>query len=274
MKQKACVFAIFICIATGVLRFLDLLFLSEKDTGFILYGNVWYRYALIAAVIVAIYALAHMQKLTGEIVNINKSPLLFAVIGIVSVFTSIGAAFNAMRQFVLPSTNFGHALSGTTMLTFAFVVRLGFAVSLLVFAVFSLIFAFYKKNVVFEKNFLRTLGLFGAIAFCILPVLEYSQNPASVNRIVNILSVCSTLSALVFYTSFLGVMFKKPYKNQKAQLAASGLICFLMCTCIQLPQTVLLVPQTFSFYSIFLTGLLALIGLLGAITALQLHSSK
>ncbi len=268
MKRKWCAFLIILSIATGVLRLADLLLLSEEGTGFVLWGSVWLRYIIIAIAIFIIYAVSRMQSIKSEIKAINLSPLLLVAIGTISAVAAISCTSYAVRQFVLPTTSFGHALGGGAMLVVAFVVRLLLALTLFTFALFCILLANYKKNVIFEKNYLRTLGLIGAVAFCIIPIIMYSQTPASISRIVYILNVCSALSALVFVTVLLGVMFKKPFNAQKSQIAASGLVCFLMCTCILLPQTLLLyIP--FSFYNLFLAILLAFIGVLGAVAALQ-----
>ncbi len=302
MLYKTCVYSIVLCVVIGALRAVDLLLFSEEITNFVTFQSVWLRYAVLAAAIAAFYVVFKRLVLkstkattTGAIKNSAKSAatdaiknstaestsesiikelrpnyVMLAVLSVLLFVAGVMSLFNAFSEFIAPTTNFGHFQSPLSMLIFAYATRLVFAIGLIIFGVFCAVICTGKKVLKFEKTFTRAIGLTGAVAFCLLCTLRYAQHPASVHRITYILSVCSAIAALVFVTKLLGVMYKEPAPKVKWGLISSGLSCFLMCTCIEFVQAVLLLPQGIDAYTLVLSATLAMLGIFGAQTALSI----
>ncbi len=270
MRHKLCVVSIIACAVLGLLRALDLVFLSESGTNFVTVSSVWLRYAVLAVAIVAFYVIFQkIAKSKKDLQALNLNSIIMCALGSFAVATSIFAMLYAVNELNFPTTNFGHFQSSAFMLLFAFGVRSVFAVSLFLFGVFCSTVGVKNKKLEFKKSTLRVIGFLGAVSFCFLCTLRYAESPASVHRITNILSVCSALSALVFYTKLIGVMYKKPSAKVSNDLVCSGLTAFLLCTCIELPQTLFLMGGAFNLYTLLMSVTTALLGVLGAHTALK-----
>ena len=239
MKRNVTLALLLACVAAGALRLLDLCLFTQPETGFVTLGSVWLRYGVLALLFVAIQAAALLHKEDAAPVALHVSaPVLWVLVAIAAAVSSLAALLYAVAQFSMPTTNFGLALGegGSSMLLgVALLLRLTVALSLLVFCGFAALMAARSAPLAWEASGTRLAGLFGCLGFFILPVLRYVENPASVHRILIILPIFSAVLALVFVVKLVGTLCASISANT---LAAAGLSAFLLCTCIELPQTI------------------------------------
>lgn len=271
MKRNVCFAALAICIAAGVGRFWDLIANSEVGgSGFVTLGSVWVRYGVLALLVVGLFVLGKTAraKQTLESVELPMPPLT-AVLAVCALCSGVMGAAYAVNQFAHPTTSLGHAEAGAAAIMFAFVLRFVFAVSMLVFGVWCVVLCLRKQPLQPAKGLARTLGFFGVVAFCILPLIRYAENPASVYRILRILPICSALAAMLFVVRLLGTLCVTFTPARRGELACAGLCAFLLCTCVEAPQLLWQMQTTGVAVAELWTGAtLALLGCVGATTAL------
>lgn len=237
MKRNACLAALAACIAAGAVRFWDLTSNSEAWTGFVTRGSVWLRYGVLALLVICFFALSKLVRTQRTLAELAlPQPPLLAVTAVCALFSGGLGVQYAVEQFVFPSTSLGHAEGGAALLAFALGLRLAFALSMMLFGVWCALLALRRQPLCPKAGVARVLGFFGVVAFCVLPLLRYAENPASVSRILRILPICSALAAMLFVVKLLGTLCVTLTPARRGEVAFAGLCAFLLCTCVELPQ--------------------------------------
>ncbi len=274
MSRNTCVKMLLLCVFMGVLYSFDIITMLMFGNGesFVIFGTVWVRYILLAIVVALIFIIPRLKNNSKELKTFNFSaPQMFFICGAVALYLTAVTFYHAYSQYVFPNTNFGHMQGSIQTKIFALIVRLVFASSALVYSVFCFICARKTTNINQNKSITKVLGLIGALAFCVLPIILYSENPSSVHRIVYIMRICCALSALFFYIKLLGLFYIERTKDANNALFSGGLCVFLLCTCINIPNTFYIIfIGSFNFFDIGINLFLIPLGIVGALSSLAI----
>ena len=216
-KRTATVISLVLCLALGGLRVVDLCLLSQPTTGFPLVGQSWHRYLIVAAAAAALY------------------------------FLSRGASVRP-----LPFKHCRPALGGTMLLAAALLFETGVSTLLvqpdsfatlrgalllvtgLWFAVFGVL-SFFAPNV---KSPPAVFCLAGLAAPVWVAIERFAIRPSSLARTGHVLRVLSILAALCCIDFLLKMVFL-PNAPFGRQMSFTGMLAFLLCTCVELPETVI-----------------------------------
>ncbi len=274
MSEKTCKNMLLLCIFVGALYLADVLtmiFIGGMSN-FVVYSSAWVRYFILFLVIISIFVLARQKK---QNIQLNRfvfpSAKLLVISALLCFITSAFSFYHAYSQFLTPTTNFGHLRGTSQARVFALSIRLIFAMCILFFGVFLILLVKNRKRMVVQKSLHRNFALIGVFALCVMPIIFYSEYPFSVHRIIYVLRVCSALCALIFCIKFVGLMFSERTPAFICTLKSSGLCAFLMCTCINIPNTIIIVASgNFSVFDYATNILLIFIGLLGAVCSLTI----
>ncbi len=279
MKKSFCSALLIASVLLGALRFADLLLFTELNTGFVTFGSVWLRYAvLFGFVAVLIFAPSADKKAPAYAVSLPAQPV-FAAAAVPAFVAGALAQWYAIQEFNAPTTAMGKAAQqqaaqthSLDMMTLSFFgLRMVLGISLWVLGVWLVLLYLRKTPLKPETSVVRTIGFWGSAGFYALVILRYAENPASVHRILHILPIFSALAALLFITKMIGLFCVECTPAYARGTAAAGIFAFLMCTCIELPQAVWqTVHGQISLLNITLALLLGLIGISGAALAAKL----
>lgn len=250
MKRAVTVLAALVCLAAGAVRGLDLSAYNDWSTGFVTWGSVWTRYGVLAGVL----ALAGVAALV-------QTPGVFRItaprrgLGVYGLLASVAFAAYAGGQMILawPERDwFGLAQAGLFFLTGVWLLLVGLV---------------HLGEELQPPTRSALLGVGATLGFYLLTVGRFGFAPSSVQRIGPTVEVFSALLALLFSTALVRLVYVGQVRSAR-WLYFLGLAAFLLCTCLELPQTVLAWRSgADGLADVALSALLALIGLAGLCAA-------
>lgn len=240
----------------------DLLLWTDGQTGFAIAGSVWVRYALWLAALVLPYLPARRAAAQPAALSDTNFPLgicmlfaggLLAGGGLTSLPTAWYVAqypylftsyplFAAWADVVLP------VLGGLWLLVYGVRGLTGFGL---------------------QRGHIGSAALGAVLPLCMLwrLVWRFQFVPASLERLPCTLRVLSAVAALLFAVVLLKV-FLVPGLPCGHTLFAAGSACFLLCTCLELVQTLLEAVRGMLILPDLLTGLgIGMLGLCGFVCA-------
>ncbi len=271
MSKTTCKNVLIFCIFVGALYLADVftMITAGGNSNFVVYSNAWVRYIILLIIILGINIIVFVKKENMQIKRfIFPNYKLLVLTGIVSIATSAVGVYHAYVQFVFPSTNFGHARGTEQLKLFALSARLIFAICILFFGIFLILLVYNQNQLAPKKSVYRNFALIGIFALCVLPIILYSEYPFSVHRIIYTIRACNSLFALTFTVKFVGLMFKDRTTSLLCSLQSYGISAFLMCTCINIPNTTyMFFSNQFVAFDFIINILFIFIGLLGAASA-------
>lgn len=248
MKRFATILVLLAAAVCGVVHWLDLVNFTDLATGFALTGPIWARYAvggaaallaLLAGLLAARRPAGLWQRSIPQGVCAALCGLGFAVLG--------GSGLMGARGLA------GILQQGLYLFT----------------ALWLLLLAAARFS---SRPSLPTAGALwgvaGSASLYLLTVSRFIFKPSGIVRVMPTLEVFSALAALLFFTVLLKASYL-PGASCGRWLAITGGWAFLLCTCLELPQTVCLwlVGQA-GWQDILGSTALALLGMTGAVYAL------
>ena len=248
MKRFATLLVLLVAAAVGAAHWLDLVNFTDLDTGFVLSGPIWARYAVggaaaLLALLAGLMAARRPAGLWQRSIPQGTAALLcalgFAVLG--------GSGLLSIRGMAQ------HIQHGLYLVT----------------ALWLLLLAAARLS---SRPSLPTAsalwGVAGSASLYLLTVSRFIFKPSGIVRVVPTLEVFSALAALLFFTALLKASYL-PGASCGRWLAVTGGWAFLLCTCLELPQTVCLrLAGQAGWRDLLDSAALALLGLMGAVYAL------
>lgn len=220
MKKANSIFTLSMCALLGVLHMADLLLFTDITTGFVTVGNIAIRYAALGAgVLVCLVPMLYKKDKIGEVCFAKAH------------FVALGAcgAISEMYGFF-------------TIICFAFgklgLLSLCIGILFILFGVFVFITALRKNGTCTRPQ--MYLGLLGTLALYLLVLMRFITRTSSLYRLAPTLGILSAMAALLFATYFIKVLALEPAARPYKGLAVFGQLCFLLCTCIELPHSLYL----------------------------------
>ena len=221
MKRAVTALAALVCIAAGVVRGLDLSAYNDWATGFVTWGSVWARYGVLAGVLAVVGVAALVQRRGPFRLTAPRRGL--GVYGLLaSVVFAAWAGSQAMRLW--PARDwFGLVQAGLFFLTGVWLLLAGMA---------------HLSEDLQPPTRSALLGVAATLGFYLLTVRRFGFAPSSVQRIGPTVEVFSALLALLFSTALVRLLYVGRVRSAR-WLYFLGLAAFLLCSCLELPQTVL-----------------------------------
>ena len=248
MKRFATILVLLVAAVVGAAHWLDLVNFTDLSTGFALAGPIWARYAVGGA--------AALLALLAGLMAARRPAGLWR-----RSFAQGGCALACGLAFA--------ALGGSGLLRAGGLAQTAQHLLYLVTALWLLLLAAARFS---SRPSLPTAsavwGVAGSASLYLLTVSRFIFKPSGIVRVVPTLEVFSTLAALLFFTALLKASYL-PGASCGRWLAITGGWAFLLCSCLELPQTICLwlVDQA-GWRDILCSAALALLGLLGAVYAL------
>ena len=216
-KRTAVVLSLILCLVLGALRVADLCFLSDPATGFARVGESWHRYLIVAAAAVVMFMLSR---------GASVRPLPFKhcrpALGCAMLLTA-ALLFETSVSTLLTQLDGFATLRGVLLLAnglwFA-----GFGVQ-----------AFFAPP---TKSPPAALCLGGLAAPIWVAIERFAIRPSSLARTGHVLGVLSILAALCCVDYLLKMIFLPGAPFGKA-MTFTGMLAFLLCTCMELPETMI-----------------------------------
>lgn len=246
MKRAVTVLAALVCLTAGAVRGLDLSAYNDWSTGFVTWGSVWTRYAILAGVLV-LAAVAALAQMPGpfRLARISRG------LGVYGLVSSVAFAAYAGSQVMLlwPERDwFGLIQAALFFLTGVWLLLTGLT---------------HLGEELTPPTRSAVLGVGATLGFYLLTVGRFGFAPSSVQRIGPTVEVFSALVALLFSTALVRLLYVGQVRSAR-WLYFLGFAAFFLCTCLELPQTVLSFRNgADGLADVALSVLLALIGLAG-----------
>lgn len=240
--------SLFLSVALGVFRGIDLALLTDAETGLCIVGSVWLRYGALAVAVGAAVAAGRCCK-----------PQAGALRGrcTLSGVVALAAAVCYGEAAVLR------------------ILWMGSSVAMLIRAALEALCAFWMIGLGLSwlrrdwKTPTRSLtpAVLGSAVFYWCVLARFMENSSSWHRAAPTSAVWQMLAALLFLSALARALYLPEPGNGKA-LCASGLAAFCLCLCWEFPQLV----QGLVYPGGYLTDIpfhaaLCLIGMLGGVCA-------
>lgn len=223
MKRISAFFPLLLCLCAGAARWLDLVNCTDLATGFPVVGSYLIRYALLAGLILifALFSLTVPQIPDGLTRGCTPAAVLMILSG--ALFAGLGGMTLRLSMGFYLRYNMLNLLMGLLYLVTAV---------WLVFAGLSRL-----GRTAREPSGSVLLGIGGSISFLLLTFREGLTEAANIQRIPVVWGALGALVALWFGVRMIRACYL-PDTEAGRGLYLSGYTCFLLNTCLLLPQQV------------------------------------
>lgn len=244
--------SLFLSVALGVFRGIDLALLTDAETGLCIVGSVWLRYGALAVAVGAAVAAGRCCKPQTDALRGHCTPS-----GVVALAAAVCYGLAAvLRVFWMGSSAVMLIRAALEALCAFWMIGLGLS--------------WLRKD---WKTPTRSLtpAVLGSAVFYWCVLARFMENSSSWHRVAPTVVVWQMLAALVFL-SVLGRALSLPDTADSRTLCASGLTVWALCLCWELPQLLdtLLRGGVLARLPDFFFGLgLCCIGVLGGICAVR-----
>lgn len=231
--KKTAVWAMAGCVVLGALRLADLIWFTDPAGGLAV-GPVWVRWLAGVLAAAACWLLGRLAAEKTEFRPQSAVPWLLPA--------GAGALAAGVAGFLSTATGGQDGFTAHHMtLGRLLAVRLaGFAGAglLLLLGVWCLLLAKAVPQGKAGDGFFVGLGTAGSAAFFLETVLRFVLRPASWYRLGPAVEVFAALGALLFSAALVRALAFPTRPGVNRSLAGTGLLAFLLCTCLALPQAV------------------------------------
>ena len=250
MKRFAAVLLVLVCVAAGVVRWLDVINYTDPATGFVTYGPAWARYA-VAAGVLALAALGSLLAPRRPAALCGQS----APQGLVCWLCAVGFAALAGARLAGWASLAGMALAQTVLC--------------LVSAVWFFLLGTSRFTPDFETPTRSALwGVAGTLSLYLLTVCRFGLEPTGMARVGENFEALAALAALLFCTAQAKVAYL-PGGRSGGWVFFTGLAAFLFCGCLALPGALAgWFTGQLALADLLEAAAVALVGLVGAVYAL------
>ena len=273
MNRTFCRLMLTAAVVLGLVRLADLCAFTDAD-GFCTLGSAWFRYAF-AAVLWALLFLVPGPKRAGGNVRIPARGML-VLLAVLSVAAGGWTAYYAASEFLFPSTVLASEPSMRMMELVWFALRLAAGAGWLVFAAWCAVLSSLREPLTQASGTARALGYFAWLPFLMLALTSYGVSHPSAHRILYIVPVFAYVSAALLASKMLGLICISDDASVRRGAAASGILCFFLCTCVYLPQSVVTLLRGMSDWQtlVFQALPLGVFGCVGAALALEISRTR
>lgn len=222
MKNKWIAAAVYGGAGIGLLRAADYAFFTDAETGFVTVGGVWLRYLLLfAPVVLGVLAARTLPQALARAPYLHPTgSLLLRVAG---GCMGVTAAVQLISVFLGEAT--AETLAAPLLAVFALWLLAGAAPLTVKHTVTGVFVA---------------CGALGSFAFCVYSVNRFIAQPSSLQRIAPQVYIFSAVCAMMFVCCLLQGLHYSQFKRSGARKTARyGLMCFYVCTCLALPQSLI-----------------------------------
>ena len=229
--KKTIPWAMAACGALGALRLADLTCFTDPATGFAA-GPVWPRWLLGVLAAGGCWLLARwapgeaparLDDMTAWMTSMGRGALIAGLANFVS--TAVGGMDGVSAHHMTQARLLLVRLAGFTQ-----------AGLLLLLGVWCLLVSRALPLGKAGDGFFIGLGIAGSAAFFLETVLRFVLRPASWYRLCPAVETFAALGALLFSVALLRALAFPARPGVRRSLAATGLLAFLLCTCLALPQ--------------------------------------
>ena len=244
--------SLFLSVALGVFRGIDLALLTDAETGLCIVGSVWLRYGALAVAVGAAVAAGRCCKPQTDALRGHCTPS-----GVVALAAAVCYGEAAVLRILWMGSSA------------AMLIRAALE-ALCAFWMIGLGLSWLRKD---WKTPTRSLtpAVLGSAVFYWCVLARFMENSSSWHRVAPTVVVWQMLAALVFL-SVLGRALSLPDTADSRTLCASGLTVWALCLCWEFPQLLdtLLRGGVLARLPDFFFGLgLCCIGVLGGICAVR-----
>lgn len=247
MKRIATFFLTLVCIAAGIVHTIDLATNTNLTTGFVEYGNIWVRYAVLATLLLFILLASFLApKYSASFGGASGTQ------GFVSILCGLCFAVAAGAGF--PTLQAGFTLQALCSVLYLFTAVWFFALGA---SRFAAQLEAPSANALF--------GVVGTLSLFFLCIERTATNPSNPTRISLILYGLSSVAALVFCSVQLKIAYVPGGRDGEA-IYLWGMASFFLCTCLSLPDAAYRFAQGSMDFANFMPHLsLAMIGISGIV---------
>lgn len=222
MKRISAFFPLFLCIAAGAARWLDLINFTDLTTGFPAEGSYLIRYILLAVMLLILFFFSLTVPQVPHALTQGCNFAAFLMIFSGASFAILGGlTFRNASFFLYARYEMLNLLMGALYLVTAL---------WLILAGLSRVGRTAREP---SGNIL--LGIAGSVSFLLLTFREGLTEAANIQRIPVVWSALGALTALWFSVRMIRACYL-PDTEVGRGLYLSGYSCFLLNTCLLLPQ--------------------------------------
>ena len=217
--------SLFLSVAVGVFRGIDLALLTDAETGLCIVGSVWLRYAALAVAVGAAVAAGRCCKPQAGALRGHCTPS-----GVAALAAAVCYGLAAVLR----------------------VVWMGSSVGMLIRAALEALCAFWMIGLGLSwlwkdwKTPTRSLtpAVLGSAVFYWCVLARFMENSSSWHRVQPTAEVWQELAALLLLAALARTLYLPQPENGRA-LHAAALAAFCLCLCWELPRVLLLLAAGF-----------------------------
>lgn len=271
MRKKLCMATIILGILMGILRIADLMLWTEPETGFASVGPFWLRYLLMIPVGAGALATAYCVSDKKRLPYRKKaSRLTLWALAFCSTFYGVFTSFAVYFGYRDPSSS--HHQTKMRVI-FDLVSKFLCSGLFILFGVWCVCFLLQKKRNV--GNWMLYLGVAGGAGFYLNAMVTFLTQAASLQRIYITIEIFAALFAVMLVAAYQRSIYVFSYKGGTRSICRNGLLSFFFGTCLALPQEIWFFSTgESSLVKLFLTIILGMVGVFGAINAMSIVKQK
>lgn len=276
MRRGPCLSALALSLLSGAARAMDLVANTDRATGFLRVGSVVPRYGLLLLCLLWILRAAHAVPACPPDGHPPRAAAWLRGTKPLLLLLAAGSLLYGYCALLgrLPST--ANALGGrhameNPLRRMLWQISEGACAALFVlFGLWCLLLVLKDRLPAARGKQMFLLGILGSMAFYADTILQFLRRPSSLYRIFPIVEILSALSALLFVVALLRALYLPAAPLAARALCRGGLLAFLSCTCLALPQAVWQVAVGDEpIGALLLPAVLGCVGLWGAVCALR-----
>lgn len=245
MKRVYCTGALCLSVLLGAARAADLIANTDAKTGFLRFGGVVPRYICMLLCVLLIFLAGHAipsKQSSGlraaDGTRMRKSNFLLIppafCCGLYGLVYLLNRIFGKPVSAVQASRHAKDNMALYTLWQIAYGVR---AALFLLFSIWCLWLFFENLTRSPSGKGALVFGTLCSMALYLHTLLCFLERPSSLYRILPVVNILSSLSALLFITALLRALYLPRSPDAARILCRSGLLSFFFCTCLGLPQT-------------------------------------
>ena len=225
MKRRIpTILILMVMVLVGAMYWVDLTYHTDPATGFILRGEVWWRYAVVAL------------------------PIVMCLLGLRTVGPRAIAVLrtknSALGGVMLASAVFGVGYGAARLLT-GVAVSDGYSLVLGALCVWYGVWMFLSAVQLFTQNTpsptkSAVCGLVASFPFVAITVNRILLHPSSLYRVAPVVSAVSALLAIQWFGLLLRSLYISLPRRRVRWMYLAGVFSFLFSTCLELPHSIYL----------------------------------
>ena len=275
MSRQVCRGMLAAALALGALRLIDLIVFTDA-TGFCTFGSAWARYAVAAVYWAALFLWPGRAPAQHPVPVPVPGRRFMLPLAALAILAAVASAWESVSGLLYPATALARDPAMRALELLWFTLRLVAGAGWIVFAAWCAALYAGRRPLTDSEGAARRLGYAAWLPFAARALLAYGDSHPSPHRMLYIIPVFAFVSAMLLSVKMLGLQCVPQDAGVRRGAAAGGALCFFLCTCVYLPQSIVTMARGMTGWEqlVWQALPLGMFGVVGAALSLSLTQGE